>query len=337
MEYIYKTIEYPIYDTRTFQLYFRGMDLGILDIETTGLSPKNSSFILGGLVTPEDNCLKAEQFFAGSLSEEKETLKAFWEAASAKDALITFNGQHFDLPFMKDRSAGMIKNFPYHLDIYQLVKRFSPIRKFLPNLKQKTIEDYMGLWQYRKDEISGKDSVDMYYRFLSEKTPEIKEKILLHNHDDIVQLYRLLKVFEKTEFHKAMFHMGFPVKSFSESAPHLIIENIDIGKDHLKISGRQHRNPAEYRSYELNGAMCYIHFNKADESFSISLPLICQSGMTLLDLDAIEYDAGEIDKYPACQEGFLILEHNGETNHMETNHFVKSFTERILTQWITDK
>lgn len=337
MEYICKKIDCPIYDSRAFRMYFQDMDIGILDIETTGLSPKNSKFILGGLVTPEENGLKAEQFFAESLSEEQVALEAFWKAASQKDVLITFNGQHFDLPFMRERAPEIIREFPFHMDLYQMVKKFSPIRKFLPNLKQKTIEDYMGLWQCREDLISGKDSVDLYYRFLTEKTDDIKETILLHNYDDIVQLYRLLKVLEKTEIHKAMHDQGFPVKSPASGLPDLIIEKIRIKSDYMRISGRQLREPIEYRAYEYNGTICHIHFNRSDSSFSIDLPVICQPQMVLLDMDAFSFDSGEITKYPACQEGFLILRNHADTNYMEINHFIKLFTERMITQWIINR
>ncbi len=334
MEYICKTIEYPLYTSRAFQLYFQDMDIGILDIETTGLSPKNSAFILGGLVTPGCSGLKTEQFFAGSLPEEQEALASFWKAVSEKDVLITFNGQHFDLPFMKARAPEIIKRFPFHLDLYLMVKNFSPIRKFLPNLKQKSIENYMGLWQYRKDEISGKESVDLYYRFLSEKRNELKELILLHNHDDILQLYRLLKVLEKTEIHKAMFCSGFPVKSGSSL---FIIENIKVTSDQLIFSGYQYHDPLQYQAYEHNGILCHIDFNKTKQNFSVHLPLMQQAGMTLLDLEALDFLPDDLQKYPACQEGFLILGNQGELNYLEINHFIKLFVERITNQWITNR
>ena len=337
MEYIKNTIEYPLYNSRAFQLYFGGMDMGVLDIETTGLSPKNSAFVLGGLASPCENGLIAEQYFAETLSQEQETLREFWQASISKDVLITFNGQHFDIPFIKERLEGPAGQMPYHLDLYLLVKKFSPIRKFLPNLKQKSIEDYMGLWQYRKDEIPGKESVDLYYRWLTEKRADIKEKILLHNHDDIVQLYRLLKVMEKVDLHRAMFHTGFPVKLPEELAPALVIENISIKGDRLKFSGRQYRDPAEYQAYDCNGAMCFIHFDKKTSQFTIELPLICQSGLTLIDMEALGFDHSALDKYPACQEGFLILQRDDEINYLETNHFIKLFTERILTLWITNR
>lgn len=333
MEYRNHKIEYPVYATRAFDLYFQDMDLGVLDIETTGLSPKNSAFVLGGLVTPEPDGIRAEQFFAETLSQEAETLKAFWESVSRKDVLITFNGQHFDLPFMQGRSKAAL-DFPYHLDLYLLVKQFSPIRKFLPNLKQKTIENYMGLWQYRKDEISGGESVQLYYEFLTGKDPEVLEKILLHNHDDIVQLYRLLKVLEKTNFHKAMFHFGFPVKA---ADTYIIVETISLKPEWLHISGRQMRNPLQYQGYIYNGAPCHMQFSAQNRSFSIDLPILRTHGMVLLDLESLGFSCRDLDKYPACQEGFLTLQIQEETNYLEINHFTKLFIERIIKEWTTNR
>ncbi len=398
MEYIKNTIEYPIYKSRAFELYFGGMEVGVLDIETTGLSPKNSAFVLGGLASPMpqdarvnpgsagDNnsdagdapaspardTLIAEQYFAENLSEESESLQAFWQASTEKDVLITFNGQHFDIPFIKERlkkyeedmptqlsidslmadaaaSTNINTQMPFHLDLFLLVKNFSPIKRFLPNLKQKSIENYMGLWQYRKDEISGAESVDLYYQFLTERQAEArknaaamtakssdvtKHKILLHNHDDIVQLYRLLKVIEKCDLHRALFTMGFPVKA---GGTMLVVENIALKNGHLKISGRQNRGALEYQCYDYNGNMCYMHFNKNTGTFIIELPLIEQAGLALIDLEALDMAGSPLNKYPACQEGFLILRNGDNINYLETNHFIKLFTERMIEQWITNR
>jgi uncharacterized protein YprB with RNaseH-like and TPR domain len=334
MEYINKTIAYPLYTSRAFQMYFEDMDIGVMDIETTGLSPKNSAFVLGGLLTPGHDGLKAEQFFAENLSEEQAVLIDFWQSAASKDVLITFNGQHFDIPFVMERLAEPAGPLPFHLDLYLLVKNFSPVRKFLPNLKQKSIENYMGLWEYRKDEISGAESVELYYRYLTEKTDDIKETILLHNYDDIVQLYRLLKVIEKCDLHRALFTMGFPVKSCDTF---IIVENIAIKGGQLKISGRQNRGLLEYQCYDYNGNMCFMHFNKNAGTFRIDLPLIEQAGLTLIDLEALDMAGTPLNKYPACQEGFLILRSGEEINYLETNHFIKLFIERMIAQWITNR
>ncbi|MCB6994576.1 ribonuclease H-like domain-containing protein [bacterium 210820-DFI.6.37] len=337
MEYITDYITESPYTSRAFQLYFGGMKISVLDIETTGLSPKHSSFVLGGLLTPESGALKAEQFFAEDLSQEQETLQAFLDAFSETDVLITYNGRHFDIPFIKGRAGQKADDLPFNLDLYLLVKQYAPFRKFLPNLKQKTVENFLGLWQDRKDEISGKESVELYYQYLSRKDPEIKETILLHNYDDILQLHRLLRVLEKTDLHRAMFHMGFPVGSqaFSQTRPVLAVEKISLTQGFLEITGRQRRRPAEYRRYELEGIPCSAHFSRSRKTFSLALPVIRQSGLTVLDLKALRMEFPPLEKYPSCQQGFLILEEQKEKHYLEINHFTKLFLERILNQWIT--
>ncbi len=336
MDYITDTIPYPRYKSRAFDLYFGGMELGALDIETTGLSPQRSQFILGGLLHAEKDCLVSRQFFACDLTQEQETLCAYLKAVNEKDVLLTYNGHRFDLPFMQGRAKEDCA-FPFELDLYRLLKGYSPIRKLLPNLKQKTVESFMGLWEHRKDEISGKESVELYYQYLAQKDPALKEKILLHNHDDLFQLYRLLPVLEKTDLHHGMFDLGFPVKPADIRLPHLTADRITVGSDTLRISGRQYKNPADYRCYEWEGVPCSSFFCKKEKNFSISVPLIRQSGFVLADLKTLDMDISPFSKYPSCQEGFLILKKDKEYNYLEINHFVKQITERILNQWITKK
>ena len=83
--------------------------------------------------------------------------------------------------------------------------------------------------------------------------------------------------------------------------------------------------------------MCYMRFDKNAETFHIELPLIEQAGLTLLDLEALDMNTSALSKYPACQEGFLILRSGEEINYLGINHFIKLFIERILDQWITNR
>lgn len=335
MEYITDTIQYPLYTSRAFRLYFENMKLGVLDIETTGLNPQRSQFVLGGLLIPRRDGLLVQQFFSEGPEHEQETLQAYLKAIEETDVLLTYNGQHFDIPFIKTRSR--IRQMPFNLDLYLLVKNHCPIRTFLPNLKQKTVENFMGLWEHRSDEISGKESVDLYYRYLSEKDPVLKEKILLHNHDDVLQLYRLLAVLNKSDLHSAMYHMGFPVSISDPDAPGLTVKTISLLPNELKISGIQQRNPADYRRFELEGLPCSARFSRQEETFEVTVPLIRQAGFALVDLKTLKLDLPVFHKYPGCEEGFLILENKGNKQYLEINHFTKLFLERILDQWITNK
>lgn len=344
MEYIIDQITEKLYTSRAFRLYFGEMKLAAADIETTGLNPKTSRFVLGGLLTPCENAsrdssssgiLKAEQFFAETLSEEQETLTAYLSALRKMDVLLTYNGQRFDLPFLKARAGGKAGELPFNLDLYLLVKKYSPIRKFLPNLKQKSVENFLGLWSGRQDEISGAESVDLYYRYLAEKDPAVKEKILLHNHDDVIQLYRLLAILEKVDLHQAMHDYGFPIRPPAENLPGLVIEKIRFSENQLSVSGKQTGKALSYRGFEWAGMPCFLCLERGNRTFQVSIPLIRQAGLVLADLKALGMDLSLFQKYPACQEGFLILQEQKTIHYLETNHFIKIFLERMLHQWIT--
>ena len=226
----------------------------MLDIETTGLTPARSKFVLGGLLTFAEDCTTLKQFFAESAAEESRLLSLYLAEALQYDALITYNGARFDIPFLRERAERLglpAPDFPYNLDLYLVLNRFSALRKVLPNLKQKTVEEFMGLWPLRKDDISGAESARLYQEYLRLSKNSIRlesnanlesstqleigvnleesawlensarleniaakaalEAMLLHNRDDVLQLARLLPVLEKTDFHSAMYAFGFPV------------------------------------------------------------------------------------------------------------------------------
>lgn len=342
MEYIIDQITEKLYTSRAFRLYFGEMKLAAADIETTGLNPKTSRFVLGGLLSvscASQGCgiLKVEQFFAETLSEEQKALTAYVSALREMDVLLTYNGRRFDLPFIRARAGGGAEDLPFNLDLYLLVKKYSPVRKFLPNLKQKSVENFLGLWSGRQDEISGAESVDLYYRYLAEKDSAVKEKILLHNHDDVVQLYRLLSILEKVDLHQAMYDYGFPIRPPAGNLPGLIIEKIRMSEDQLVFSGKQIGKPLAWRGFEWAGMPCFLCFERGNRSFQVSIPLIRQSGLVLLDLKALGMFLPVFQKYPSCQEGFLILQERKTIHYLETNHFIKIFLERMLYQWITKK
>lgn len=211
----YEEINFP----QAFKKYYSDLKIAIMDIETTGLSPEKSEVIIGGYAIPsldgKDN-IKIVQYFSEKIEDEKELLKKFTKDLKSFDLIITYNGDKFDIPFLS-------KRLKYHklppldlymcqsLDLYYILNKHSSLRKFLPNLKQKTVETYMNLWINREDEITGAQSINLYYEYLNTKSKDIEEKILLHNKDDLLQLTRLIKIIEKTDFHKAVYNNGFPI------------------------------------------------------------------------------------------------------------------------------
>lgn len=357
MKHITEHFDENIYTSNSLDFYFIGMKIGVLDIETTGLNPSRNKFILGGLFDMQTGTM--HQFFAESRDEEKQALEAFYHLLSEFDMVITYNGKHFDMPFiarrMKAHGIGLKREhenvaadsaylLPYNLDLYLVVNGHSPIKKFVPNLKQKTVENYMGLWQSRDDEISGAESVELYNKYEKSGDPDLEAKILLHNSDDVLQLTRLIKVLSKCDMHKAMYNLGFPVKvTYSESfISMLVVEKIKTEKNSLFISGRQIAGKCSSDPTETSAGIDYMGFSYGDwpaesrfesrnMSFSMQLPVIRDSGLCIIDLDAAVLDRSTFEKYPSCSSGFLVIEDHNNRNFMETNHFVKAFLESFMS------
>ena len=132
MKHLTMKYEGALYTSSLLDFYFSGMRTGVLDIETTGLNPARNKFILGGLLDLQT--MTMHQYFAENRGEERQVLEDFAEKVSGLDMVITYNGRHFDMPFIDRRlqrfSAGSCT--PYDLDLYLVVNGHSPIKKFVP-------------------------------------------------------------------------------------------------------------------------------------------------------------------------------------------------------------
>jgi|GEM_PF-137983 len=327
MEYIREKFETELLNNKSFAMYFSDFRIGVLDIETTGLSPAANKIILGGLLTFDaPGSATIEQFFADGRSKEPELLDAYLQAIKRLDVVITYNGKHFDIPFIRARSIKHgfhADDLPYDLDLYQLIRFASPLKRLLPNLKQSTVENYMGLWALRKDLINGAESVDIYNRFLRTQDPELKRQVLLHNRDDLAQLSRLLPVIEKSDLHKGLYTMGFP------GTRDLHIENIELGKNHLRVTGKQRATPLSYYSFGDQTRNCRITFDRASSTFEVVFPMSRLHNDAFIDLVSLDFNFEPLARYASEESGYLITEHGGKINYMEINHFIKLFLENI--------
>ncbi|CEO28154.1 ribonuclease H-like domain-containing protein [Paraclostridium sordellii] len=169
----------------------------VFDIETTGLSPKFCKVILIGILYNFEDKTFIKQFFAESEDEERDLLLAFKFDIQNFKRHITFNGISFDIPFLnyrlKKNNIDFIINKSEDIDILRVVKPHKD-KLSLSDCKLKTIERYLGI--ERADTISGKESVQLYKDFTLSRDESIKNKILLHNFEDIVNLGKIFKINE---------------------------------------------------------------------------------------------------------------------------------------------
>lgn len=180
-----------------------------LDIETTGFTAHSSYLYLIGCAYYEKGSWHIRQWFAQNYQEEAALLKAFFDFAQKYSYLIHFNGNHFDLPFLLQKCE--ILKLPYNFDHFEgldLYRRIAPYKYFLklPNCKQKTIEQFLGI--QRDDLYNGGELIDVYHDYVKKPSAQLANDLLLHNRDDIKGMLQCLPVLAYYD----LFHSPVTVK-----------------------------------------------------------------------------------------------------------------------------
>ena len=351
MHYKKELLVWDDYSFGPYDTYFENCKICVLDIETTGLSPDRSHFVIGGLLSfQNDGTSIFSQYFVEDLLEEREVLRVYLDEVCKHDVIVTFNGRNFDVPFLLGRAKQLgfrEPNLPHNLDVYLVLNKYSSLRKLLPNLKQKTVENYMGLWTERTDTISGAESASLYIEYLLmrenlEDTDELRDILLLHNQDDVLQLGKLLPVFEKTDFHKAMYSLGFPVifqdinpslrdNSLSVKNRKLSVQDIKLEKTFLKVSGTQNSSPVDYVFYGDSSSDCQILFEKKSKTFEVYFPIIKKNDLVVIDLLKLPFNLSEeFSNFQIFESGYLVFMSQNDIKYKETNFFIKSFLTKVL-------
>ena len=161
-------------------------DTFFFDIETTGFSPKKTSLYMIGYAVREKENARIIQLLADDPSEEELLLKTFLENISGLSRMISFNGSGFDLPYLREKLSVYAFSDPFpgieELDIFSSIRSY---RQFLslPNMKQKTVEDFLGLT--REDTYSGGDLIPVYRHYAATHDDLPKKLLLLHNYEDV--------------------------------------------------------------------------------------------------------------------------------------------------------
>lgn len=205
-------------------------DFLYFDIETTGFSAKNSMCYLIGCSFCQNGIYFYRQFFAEKPEEEKKIITEFLKLLSEYKYLVHFNGDGFDIPFLKERirllelsEVSDLKS----IDLFKAAKSVSRLLK-LENYKQKTIEKFLGI--HREDNAGGGELIDVYKQFLTKRTLREDNNIeysmlILHNRDDICALPALSEILLYTLIRNI---------SFFDNIQYLINDTFDYGNSPVK-------------------------------------------------------------------------------------------------------
>lgn len=170
-------------------------NLLFFDIETTGFSAKKSSLYMIGLLYFENDKLMATQLFAETPDEEVFILKEFLEICQNYQTTIHYNGNTFDIPYIREKCRQHQLKDPFEtLKGIDLYKRFSVFKNILhlENCKQKTVETFVGI--EREDLYNGGELIEFYKKYTVNKAQEISDLLFLHNFDDLKGMYQLLPI-----------------------------------------------------------------------------------------------------------------------------------------------
>ena len=185
-------------------------DVLFFDIETTGLSARSAGLYLIGVLTYTDKSWTLLQFFCEDVADEPAVLQAFFELLRTKKTLISYNGDGFDIPFLRH----MVEQYglPYSFDAvesFDLFKKFRPLKRLLglPDLKLKSCERFLGI--DREDRFTGGELIEVYFEWQKTKAPALLDTLLLHNAEDIANLPNLLPLLR----YRALPHSDFQLRA----------------------------------------------------------------------------------------------------------------------------
>ncbi len=164
--------------------------LMLLDIETAGLAA--APLFLVGTLTLGPNGLTLTQYFARGYEEEAPLLALFTRSLATCRMVVTFNGETFDLPYLRDRAIYHRLPpplFPDHLDLLPAARR--AYRGKLPNCRLQTLEQYV-CGRHRAGDVPGAAIPALYHDFVRTGSWPLLLPVFHHNALDLLTLADLL-------------------------------------------------------------------------------------------------------------------------------------------------
>ncbi|MBQ9031720.1 MAG: ribonuclease H-like domain-containing protein [Parasporobacterium sp.] len=165
----------------------------LFDIETTGLKKETTQLYLIGCAYYEEGAFHYRQYLTENVRDEAEALEQFLDFAKDYRVLLHFNGDGFDIPYLQykceyyetDSDLSGFESF----DIYKYVRSARNLLG-LNSLSQKSLEVFLGV--SREDQLQGGLLIPVYYDYEKTWDPQKEALLLLHNHDDLLGMLKIL-------------------------------------------------------------------------------------------------------------------------------------------------
>lgn len=322
---------------------YLGQNYCVFDIETTGFSRSSDIITLTCMLLSKEDKLYITQYFAESPEEEAAIIEKTMPILTGCDAVFTYNGRAFDIPFLIERAKKTMTAYKTaashdicNIDLLRLFKNHLPLTKNLKSYRQRNVEAFFGISPNRKDEISSADNVTMYREYLYSKDRKIAEKLMLHNYDDVRQLHRLANKACEADLDKFIFSEGI---GYTCKGTKFRIEKITVDNGNLIISGRQKNINALHFSdscsnYKIAAPMSY-KFSKAEESFHIQIGTRDALGQFKYIDPAAFLESDELDKIKDklhLIDNLLPIVIYNKIEYRNLNLFAKAILQKLITE-----
>lgn len=185
----------PVLGARNITAPAARADLLFFDTETTGLAGGTGTraFMIGAADWPGGR-LRVRQLWISTLGAEAAMLEAFRAWLQPDTLLVSYNGRCYDAPLLATRyRLARLRNpldgLP-HLDLLHAVRR--RYRGAWENCRLATVERRL-LDIVRDDDLPGSEAPRAFLDFLRGGPATDLRRVLVHNHQDVVTLARLLE------------------------------------------------------------------------------------------------------------------------------------------------
>ena len=236
------------------------------------------------------------------------------------DAVITYNGQSFDVPFVLVRAKkyGLTESLPafQSIDVYRWLRSYWPLAETLPSLSQKAVEKVLGLDGSRTDRINGEECIRLYSEYINLDNENARDLILLHNADDVRQLAAITRSLSFLPYDRIAFEKGFMIKLvstslFGETVNKIITSGLKLSSDALQLDAVSYPPcmPSAFFEDEMQ-----LQCGSAGD-ISLKVNVKSSGDLIFADLKALGVDEGMLLSRQFVKSGYLVLQTEDGINY----------------------